>query len=242
MSDRIQELLKKISQELAANKQKAAIMGVLSVVLIVVVGRLFLSGSEPAPAAAVPLPAAAVAPVDPTAPQVRPVPQQTPAAPDAAAAKMLAASPVAASQGKDASQHLEGAAEKKKARKVAVQDLPRTPARDIFKARSWSQFPREGPSAEDDTQAGQLSASLWEKMRDAFSERRDRHAKELNEISDELTELKLQSTMIGSVPSAFISGRLVHVGDTINGFSVVRIEEKRVMLQKNGVTRPVILP
>jgi hypothetical protein len=95
---------------------------------------------------------------------------------------------------------------------------------------------------EDEQEAGQSGPSVWARMRGALSERRERRSEDLGRITAELAELKLQSTMSGPKPAAYISGLLVHEGDKIAGFSVVRIEEKRVSLRKNGLTCPLIMP
>jgi hypothetical protein len=243
MSDYIRRSLERITKELAANKTKAAVLGVMLLVLVFAIGRVLLSNSGPAPVEAVPPLAVKAAPVDPAVPQVRPVPQaMQPAseAPDPATAVAKLASVLSASLTSSPSKV---AADGRQVRKVAVQDLPRTLSRDLCSTSSWSKFPREGDSSEEEGQsAGQAGPSLWDQMRGALSERRERRIQDLDRITTELSELKLQSTMNGPIPSAYISGRLVHERDKINGFSVVRIGEKRVVLRKNGVTRSLIMP
>jgi hypothetical protein len=241
MHERIREILEKLSQELAANKRKAVIMGVLLLVLIFAVGRVFWTRTVPATAEAlVPPPMAAVPPADPKMPLVRPVPQAS--VPQAAAAQTATGKPVAASTAGSASVE-RGNAGGGAATAVSVANLPRTLERDIFTTPSWSQFPREGSSAAEDDRSGESSGpSILEKMRDVLSERRERRSRNLDQIAGELAALKLQSTMSGPMPTAYISGRLVHEGDTISGFSVVRIQEKCVKLRKRGITLPLIMP
>jgi len=50
------------------------------------------------------------------------------------------------------------------------------------------------------------------------------------------------ATMTGSRKSAYISGQLLHEGDEIAGFSVVRIEAGRVVLTKYGIQRTLSVP
>ena len=61
-------------------------------------------------------------------------------------------------------------------------------------------------------------------------------------VDEKISRLVLQSTMIGPVSSAYISGRLVHEGDKIGDFSVVKIETRRVTLSFSGVTRSLTTP
>jgi hypothetical protein len=245
MYDRIRIAIEKLAQELAANKKKAAILGVLVLVLIITIGRVFLSRGEPAVVDAA-LPAVSpAAPADPTVPQVRPVPQPLqPVAEASNAARPVGAHP-AAPAANPAAARRDPQADVRPARRVSVSELPRTPARDIFTTSSWSEFPRDGassPEGENGTAVEPAGPSLWEQMRGALTEQREHRGKELNQITEELAQLKLQSTMNGPIPAAYISGRLVHEGDKISGFSVVRIEEKHVKLRKNGITRSLIMP
>ena len=231
--------MEKITQELAANKKKAAILGVLLLVLVIMIGRLFMPQGEPAPVAAAPATASPAAPVDSVVPQVRPVPQPLqPNSEGLNVAKSVAAPVAAAAQG--SSRVVD-----RPARRVSVNDLPRTLDRDLFAISSWSQFPRDGVSsseAENGAAAEPAGPSLWEQMRGALTEQREHRSKELNQIAEELAQLKLQSTMTGPFPAAYISGRLIHEGEKISGFSVVRIEEKQVKLRKNGITRSLVMP
>ncbi len=48
--------------------------------------------------------------------------------------------------------------------------------------------------------------------------------------------------MTGQVPLAYISGRLVREGDRVEGFSVVQIRDRQVMLRKSGATRVLNMP
>ena len=52
-----------------------------------------------------------------------------------------------------------------------------------------------------------------------------------------LTDLVLQGTILGESPVALISGRPFKVGETINGFTVEKIEERHIVLEKDGVQK-----
>jgi len=55
-------------------------------------------------------------------------------------------------------------------------------------------------------------------------------------------ELRLQSTMTGRSPLAYISGRLVREGDVLRGFAVVKIDDRRVILRKAGLDHQLSMP
>lgn len=252
-------LLDKLRTELTANKKKAAVLGGLLLTLLIVAGRLLLSKSEPDAVAATPLVVAATPAVDPTVPKAGPVVMETHAREsDASGGKAERLAGPAASGNKPPSAGDNPAkpapgfgtprpaqATKSPPRAVSVKDMPRSLRRDIFAASSWSAFPPEAGLASegDDSQdASQAGPSLWQQMREAVQERRERREKDMEELAAELAELHLQSTMTGPAPTAYISGRLVHEGDTIEGFSVVRIEDKGVQLRKRGITKSLNMP
>lgn len=71
-----------------------------------------------------------------------------------------------------------------------------------------------------------------------------REAKLVEEVTDEerrmavvdaAAELTLQSITLGDVPAAFINGRLIRVGRSINGFVLVSCDERSAVLEKDGI-------
>jgi hypothetical protein len=233
----------KLKRDLAANRLKAGILGVLVLVLIGAVIRVLAARSSPEPAAAEPPVVAASTPA-PSAPVLaRPVPQPlTPGQEEGASAKAAR---------KD--NHLAGAAQSggkaehpsaKLARVVSVRDLPRGMERDIFDIADWNAFPAEVVArvADDAGPTTQPAVSIWTQMRAAVLEQNERRDQRRTELTKELAELQLQSTMTGPSPAAYISGRLVHLGETINGFSVVAVGDKVVKLRKDGLTLSLTMP
>ncbi len=47
--------------------------------------------------------------------------------------------------------------------------------------------------------------------------------------------LRLQTTILGTPPRAMIDGQLLGPGETIKGFEIVEIEQRQVILQKDGI-------
>ncbi|HKQ50604.1 MAG TPA: hypothetical protein VJZ71_21215 [Phycisphaerae bacterium] len=211
--------------QLGADKKKAAILGLLALVLLVVVGRLFLtSGPNETVAAPPPLAVTAVA-AQPVAPPA------SPSTADAAVAGRGASAALSVVEQAGAADYLV------EHRVVSVTGMPRDLARDMFTTREWNKFMpavmvgAETPSGE----AGRRRrGGMWGLLRQSWSEY-NREQKELSEaFHRDLQQLQLHSTMTGADPLAHISGRLVRAGDEILGFSIVRIADREVVVARGG--------
>lgn len=69
-------------------------------------------------------------------------------------------------------------------------------------------------------------------------------AKLAEEVTDEqrrtavveaAAELTLQSVTLGDVPAAFINGRLIRVGQSVEGFVLLGCNERTALLEKDGI-------
>lgn len=215
----------------AADPKKSAVLGILFCILLVICGKQFLGKGDsesiapatavaaPAPVAQAKKPASQTPCVSPT--DVNPVPTKSASAP----AKAVAA-----------------AAPPPRPTKTAVaDDLPRKPARDLFTLQNWSVYTPTFAATEASAKGATRSA-FWSNIAKAADEYRDARRQEAQALAKDLAELKLQSTLTGSNPSAYLSGHLVHEGDTLLGFYVARIEERRVLLTKSGYTYVLVMP
>lgn len=54
-------------------------------------------------------------------------------------------------------------------------------------------------------------------------------------VVEAAAELELQSITQGEVPAAFINGRLIRIGGSINGFELLTCDERSAVLEKHGV-------
>ncbi|MEM6459755.1 MAG: hypothetical protein AAF710_10235 [Planctomycetota bacterium] len=54
-------------------------------------------------------------------------------------------------------------------------------------------------------------------------------------VAEAAAELRLQSVTLGEVPAAFINGRLVRLGGTIEGFTLTACDERSAVLERHGV-------
>ncbi|MBN2560682.1 MAG: hypothetical protein JXQ75_07120 [Phycisphaerae bacterium] len=241
MSGNFGEWLTAFKQQLIVDKKKSAILGGLFVVLLVVVVRSFLPSSKPATVEAMPVVATPVAPRDPVEPRIRPSPEAVEPARQAPrharADKMLAESPARS--------------ERLEAEPVAsIDDMPQVLERDLFNipSEAWSKFRPAGgyshfeASRDSDAKEAESSIGFWQQFSVLMTEYQKARQRESDEMSEALARLQLQSTMTGSVPMAYISGHLVHEGDVIQGFSVVRIEDRRVTVRKSSVVRKLVMP
>ncbi len=224
----------KLKEQMAADRKKTIALFALAVVLLVLVGRLFLSDGAPAPAQADEALAVSTSTEPPPRRSLkRPVPEQTVAL-DARTSRgrpRPTASPRFASSSSEPP--------------VSVTGLPRTMARDLFSTSAWDEFPSEASSeppvtdAEPPTERG---PGFLEQLSKRLAERKAARKEAMAALLAEAQALELQSTMTGQVSSAYISGRLVHEGGTIAGFLVVRIEDRRVTLERSGVRHVLTMP
>lgn len=220
MGDKVRQFFDQLKRDIAAQKKKAAGLGFLVLVLLIVVVRLLLPGKSTQEVAAAPnlpvKPAPAV--VEPTAHATagnRPQSVRASAAGDLQQADFNSMEP----------------------RERNLSGLPRTLARDPFRNPSWLR-----PLRKDDEVAESPQESWLTRLSEQWSDYQAKADAVEQLVDQKLAELQLQSTMIGPISSAYISGRLVHEGDELAGFSVVKIETRRVTLSFSGVTRSLTSP
>ena len=106
---------------------------------------------------------------------------------------------------------------------TSAAEMPRLPVdRDIFTPRE-AYFPTE-----------QLD-KLGKVVAATVVEANARKEAEKREVQAQAQALSLQSTVVGSVSTAIINGRVLHVGDWINDFQVVEITSRNCRLEKSGI-------
>lgn len=225
MNNRTTDILARFRHDLAANKVKSAALGALVIVLLIVVGRLALGGKETSS-----VKADSLIPAQPSVVSAAPTPSApVPGPVNGSPTRSSGANPDQVPMGADA-------AESKPP--VRVDRFPRTISRDPFRNRTWL----TKLAADEDEEAAARGPGLFERLVRTWSDMQSKQRIIENDIEKRLDRMKLQSTLIGSVNSAYISGRLVHPGDVIEGFSVVRIEPKRVTLRYSGIERVLYIP
>lgn len=231
MSERIIATLDQIKRQFLADKKKTAVLAVLTLILLVVAVRSLIDDGGPAPVKA--------AAVGTTEPQ----PERSIETPGSATLS-----------GSEAPFRIVASRDDPRSRPerprtetgAAVRDTPRRLRRDLFTAPDWSVFPRVAAQGTLADRSGDSPATgflaIWHRLGSAVEGGRTARGDALAKIDDEVNGLQLQATMTGATPRAFISGRLVSIGDAIDGFAVVRIADRRVSLRKHGVTRTLTMP
>ncbi|MFQ5422696.1 MAG: hypothetical protein ACE5F9_01820 [Phycisphaerae bacterium] len=234
MRKTLAEWLADVRGQLGADRKKSVVLGGLCIVLLGAVAHLFM-GKSGAPAEAAAVATAVVSPApQPSGPRIRPVPQQTPL-------------PVARPRTPEPPRSTRpGLSQSLKRDAIRVDEMPRSLERDLFSVPDWSVFPPAygGSSAGNAGDAAGEGAAghLWSRLAEVIASRRIEQQGIIAKLSEELAALHLQATLTGSTPTAYVSGRLVREGDTINGFSVVHIADRRVTLRKSGYTRRLSMP
>jgi biotin carboxyl carrier protein len=61
-------------------------------------------------------------------------------------------------------------------------------------------------------------------------------------LQNQATKLKLQTTMMGTTPRAVINGQLVKEGDVVEGFTVMKIQPRQITVQQDSVTLEIQMP
>lgn len=235
MTEQLTAIWMQFRGQLMADKKKSAVLGVLFVVLLIVAAVKGLSISATAPNAteAADL---AVAPAPDSTELIRP---------SASIVTPVVESmyPAGASQ---SITPIQVESNPEDGRPVVRTDgMSRSPHRDLFATSAWAQFPPallpEAPKA-NPLRGKREEDDFWSTLGKRMSEQQEERRRLLESIEQEISELALLSTMTGSVPLAHISGRVVRPGDSIQGFSVVCIEDRRVMLEKSGIRRVLRMP
>lgn len=268
--NKVAGILQTLRAQLLADKKKTAALGVLFLVLLVVAGRAFWpTGAAESASALVPAATATAdgaadggsSEVDPAeggraasggiGAKVQPVsqPVQSAVANKAVSARVQGAEADRRIASASPSQGEADAAEAKFLAEpdVDVSGLSRRPARDIFAPRDWSMFEEAilAEAAVLPDAAAQESPpreGFWTRWAESIGEYQRERREEIGVINEAFRNLQLRSTVTGQDSLAHISGQVVRRGDTILGFSVVRIEDRRVTLRRSGVQRVLELP
>jgi hypothetical protein len=206
----VNELLLNIRNAVERDPKKTAVLGAL----VLVLGGLWvkmLVGAGPRSTSAAPAPLVATPVTGPSSPGdvIRP---------GAAAARVTQAEAVRAKWGA----------------------LPAAPGRNLFAVRSEF-FPRVGPNGPDagePAKGGGESQLFWARLGKSMAARADEAKRQgilTENLRQEAARLKLQTILKGNVPTAMIDGRMVREGDVIASFRVVKIEARRVIIEREGI-------
>lgn len=109
---------------------------------------------------------------------------------------------------------------------------PRKLSRNLFATR-LDYFPTDNTSV-----ANSASADFWSQLGKSITQATDEENKRENlkeSFRQQAGKLRLQSTMAGAQPRAILNGKLLSEGSEIEGFRVIKIEARRVVLERQGL-------
>jgi len=206
-----------LMQALKADPKKTAALGVLLLLLAVMVARSVLAGRGPARAAASNV--------------------------VSAVSNLITGSKPGTGRGASGADQLAGTGRESSAW-AALQkwaDAPVGPiSRNLFAVR-MEYFPTDGSRT---TETSSSAEGFWEKLEKSLALQADQRDKRENLIANyraEASKLKLQSTMPGAQPRALVNGELVAEGSVVAGFRVLKIESRRITVEREGIRLEVLM-
>lgn len=99
--------------------------------------------------------------------------------------------------------------------------------------------PRNGAGVREQGDDG-----FWGKLEKSLTLQADQRHKRENQIANykaQAAQLKLQSTIMGPQPKAMLNGELVGEGDIIASFRVLKIEARRVIVEREGIRLEIVM-
>lgn len=108
-------------------------------------------------------------------------------------------------------------------------------SRNLFVIRT-DRFPLAASKNSGDSAAPQQT--FWEALAKSVNTRADQMEKRQNliqNLQEQAGRLKLESTVMGARPKALINGELVGEGDVVASFRVLRIEARRIIVEREGI-------
>jgi len=114
-------------------------------------------------------------------------------------------------------------------------DAPVPPvSRNLF-AVKIEYFPVDGSRT---SPLPQSDDGFWQRLEKSMALQADQRDKRENLIAnfkDEAAKLRLESTMIGPQPKAMVNGELVGEGNVVASFRIVKIETRRIIVEREGI-------
>ncbi len=111
--------------------------------------------------------------------------------------------------------------------------------RNLFAVRI-EYFPIDGSrTAQSDSEDG-----FWVKLEKSMALQADQKDKRENlkaNITAQAEKLNLQSTVMGPSPRAMVNGDLVGEGDVVADFRVLKIESRRIIVEREGIRLEILM-
>ena len=90
----------------------------------------------------------------------------------------------------------------------------------------------------------EINENFWDQLAKSMSARADQMEKRqhlIENLQREASQLQFQSTVMGPNPKALINGKLLGEGDVVAAFRVVRIEARRVIVEREGIRLEILM-
>jgi hypothetical protein len=102
-------------------------------------------------------------------------------------------------------------------------------------------YPRDGAGAGEDT--GNANG-FWDQLSKSMSAQADQQEQRqilIENIKIKAAALNLQSTMMGAQPTAMVNGEMVREESVVAGFRVLRIEARRMIIEREGIKLEIFM-
>ena len=106
-----------------------------------------------------------------------------------------------------------------------------TPDRNVF-AIKLDYFQQDGSRQAD--APGAISDRIGKSQATQADQKKEREIL-IDNLRTQAAQLQLESTVMGSQPRAMVNGSLVGVGDVIANFRIQRIEQRRIIVEREGI-------
>ena len=117
----------------------------------------------------------------------------------------------------------------------AWMDAPSAPlTRNLFEV-DLDRFPHDGSRVQT---ANKDVVGFWDELAKSLVSRADVKKERqilVENLARQASQLRLQSTIMGASPKAVIDGGLVGEGDVVATFRVLRIEPRRIVVEREGI-------
>jgi hypothetical protein len=114
-------------------------------------------------------------------------------------------------------------------------DAPTAPlARNVFEVE-LERFPHDGSRVQT---TNKDVVGFWDELAKSMTFRADVKKERqilVENLARQASQLRLQSTIMGASPKAVIDGGLVGEGDVVATFRVLRIEPRRIIVEREGI-------
>ncbi len=112
--------------------------------------------------------------------------------------------------------------------------------RNLF-AIPFDYYPRDGSGVASELSDG---SGFWDQLAKSMSAQADQQEQRqilIENVRIKAASLVLQSTIMGNEPTAMVGGTMVREGGEVDGFRVLKIEARRITVEREGVQLEILM-